>query len=42
MDLINTGKVKPVPYTTRPMDQVGATLEDLRAGKIVGQVVLTN
>ena len=31
----------PVPIKTRPLDEVNATLNDLRAGKIVGRVVLT-
>jgi hypothetical protein len=31
----------PVPIRTRPLDEVNATLNDLRAGKIVGRVVLT-
>jgi propanol-preferring alcohol dehydrogenase len=30
-----------VPVTTRPLDDVNAAHADLRAGKIVGRVVLT-
>jgi len=32
--------VNPVPVTTRPAGEVNAILEDLRAGKVVGRVVL--
>lgn len=42
IELVKAGKVKPTPIETRPMDQVQRTLDDLRAGKIVGRVVLTN
>jgi len=31
-----------LPVSTRPMSEVGDTLNDLRAGKIVGRVVLSN
>ena len=31
----------PVPVATRPLDDVNAVLNDLRAGKVVGRVVLT-
>jgi D-arabinose 1-dehydrogenase-like Zn-dependent alcohol dehydrogenase len=40
--LAQSGKVKALPVTSRPMADVGETLDDLRAGKIVGRVVLTN
>jgi D-arabinose 1-dehydrogenase-like Zn-dependent alcohol dehydrogenase len=33
--------VPPVPVATRPLDDVNAVLSDLRAGKIIGRVVLT-
>lgn len=39
--LVRTGKVKDLPVTTRPLEQVDATLQDLRAGKITGRVVLS-
>ena len=42
MELVKTGKVKPIPIETRPVDQAYQTLQDLKAGKIVGRVVLTN
>ena len=34
-------KLKPTPVTTRPAGEVTAILEDLKAGKILGRVVLT-
>ncbi len=40
MALVRAGKLKPIPITPRPMDQVQATVEDLRDGKIVGRVVV--
>jgi D-arabinose 1-dehydrogenase-like Zn-dependent alcohol dehydrogenase len=40
--LARAGKVKPLPTETRDMSMVKETLEDLRAGNIVGRVVLTN
>jgi alcohol dehydrogenase, propanol-preferring len=41
LDLVKRTGVPPVPIRTRPLDEVNATLNDLRAGKIVGRVVLT-
>lgn len=41
MELVRAGKVDPIPYQTRPLDQASKTLDDLRQGKIVGRVVLT-
>lgn len=35
------GFFEAIPYATRPMAQAAETLADLRAGKIVGRVVLT-
>ena len=40
--MVKDGKVKPIPVTTRPLAEVNQTLNDLRDGKIVGRVVLTN
>ncbi|MBT5264444.1 MAG: alcohol dehydrogenase catalytic domain-containing protein [Rhodospirillaceae bacterium] len=40
--LVQTGKVKPLPVSERPLAEVSQTLDDLRAGRIVGRVVLTN
>ena len=33
-------KLKPTPVTTRPIAEVNAILEDLKAGKVLGRVVL--
>ncbi len=33
-------KLKPTPVTTRPADEVTQVLEDLKAGKVLGRVVL--
>jgi D-arabinose 1-dehydrogenase-like Zn-dependent alcohol dehydrogenase len=41
LDLVRRTGQPPVPIATRPLDQVNETLNDLRAGKIVGRVVLT-
>lgn len=41
MELVRAGAVDPVPVTRRPLSAAGATLDDLRAGRIVGRVVLT-
>lgn len=42
IQLVKDGKVKPIPVATRPLAEVGRTLDDLRDGKIVGRVVLTD
>jgi D-arabinose 1-dehydrogenase-like Zn-dependent alcohol dehydrogenase len=41
MAIVRAGKVDPIPFQTRPLDQATKTLDDLRAGKIIGRVVLT-
>ncbi len=41
IDLVKRTGVPPVPVATRPLDDVNAVLNDLRAGKIIGRVVLT-
>jgi D-arabinose 1-dehydrogenase-like Zn-dependent alcohol dehydrogenase len=38
--LVKAGHVPPIPLTTRPLGEAGAALADLKAGKIVGRVVL--
>jgi D-arabinose 1-dehydrogenase-like Zn-dependent alcohol dehydrogenase len=40
LDLVRRTGQPPVPIATRPLDAVNETLNDLRAGKIVGRVVL--
>jgi alcohol dehydrogenase, propanol-preferring len=41
IDLIRAKNIAPPPIAERPLNQASATLDDLRAGKIVGRVVLT-
>ena len=41
LDLVKRTGMPPVPIKTRPLEAVNDTLNDLRAGKIVGRVVLT-
>ncbi|MFA5120377.1 alcohol dehydrogenase [Zavarzinia sp.] len=41
LDLVRTGKVAPIPVTLRPMAEATEALHDLKAGKVVGRVVLT-
>ena len=41
IDLVKRTGLPPVPTATRPLDDVNAVIGDLRAGKIVGRVVLT-
>ena len=42
MALVRDGKVKPIPVDTRPLDAAYQTIQDLKAGRIVGRIVLTN
>jgi D-arabinose 1-dehydrogenase-like Zn-dependent alcohol dehydrogenase len=39
--LVKEGKVKEIPVSSRPLAEANQTLEDLKAGKITGRVVLT-
>jgi alcohol dehydrogenase, propanol-preferring len=41
MALVKAGKVKAMPVGRRRLDEVNQALEDLKAGRIVGRVVLT-
>ena len=41
LDLVRAKGLPPIPMTTRPLDQVANALNDLRAGKVIGRVVLT-
>jgi alcohol dehydrogenase len=41
IDLVRTKNIGPPPVAERPLAQASQTLDDLRAGKIVGRVVLT-
>ncbi len=40
MDLVRVGALAPIPVATRPMSEVQQALEDLRAGQVLGRVVL--
>jgi D-arabinose 1-dehydrogenase-like Zn-dependent alcohol dehydrogenase len=40
MRLVRAGKVDPIPVATRPLSAAGATLDDLRHGRITGRVML--
>ncbi len=41
MSLAREGKIQPIPLSLRTLAQAGKTLEDLKAGRVVGRVVLT-
>lgn len=41
LDLVRAGKVNPIPVDLRDLDQANAALDDLRAGHVLGRVVLT-
>lgn len=41
MAMVRAGKIDPIPFETRPLEHASRTLDDLRAGKITGRVVLT-
>ena len=41
LDLLRSGAIPKFPIRARPMSQATETLEDLKAGRIVGRVVLT-
>ena len=41
LELVNRSGMPEVPIRTRALDEVGEALGDLRAGKVVGRVVLT-
>jgi alcohol dehydrogenase len=41
IDLVRAKNITPPPIAERPLNQAQVTLDDLRAGKIVGRVVLT-
>ncbi|HEY2710013.1 MAG TPA: alcohol dehydrogenase [Caulobacteraceae bacterium] len=40
MQLVRDGKIDPIPVQTRKLDAANDVLEDLRAGKVIGRVVL--
>jgi D-arabinose 1-dehydrogenase-like Zn-dependent alcohol dehydrogenase len=41
IELVKRTGLPPVPVATRPLDDVNAVLDELRAGKVIGRVVLT-
>ncbi|MEJ1158535.1 alcohol dehydrogenase [Prosthecomicrobium sp. N25] len=41
IELVRGGKVPPLPIETRPLEAANAALDDLRAGRVMGRVVLT-
>src|SRR5947207_13419184 len=41
IDLVRRTGLPPVPVATRPLADVNAVLGELRAGKVIGRVVLT-
>jgi alcohol dehydrogenase len=41
IDLVRAKNILPPPIVERPLNQASATLDDLRAGKIVGRAVLS-
>ena len=42
MALARTGKITPTPITEKPMGDAQKWIEQLRAGKVVGRIVLKN
>lgn len=40
MALVKTGKVAPLPVKTRPLGEINQVLDDLRAGKVLGRIVV--
>jgi alcohol dehydrogenase len=38
--LAQAGKIAPLPITERPLNQASEALDDLRAGRVVGRIVL--
>jgi D-arabinose 1-dehydrogenase-like Zn-dependent alcohol dehydrogenase len=41
LSLVQAGKVAPIPVALRPLRETNAALDDLRAGRVVGRVVIT-
>jgi len=39
IELARNGKLKPIPIEERPLSEVSRTLDELKAGKIIGRVV---
>src|SRR5262245_1717624 len=41
IDLVKAGRIAPSPVEMRPLSETSRSLDDLRAGRIVGRVVIT-
>lgn len=41
MALVRAGKVAPIPYEVRPLDEANSALTDLHAGNVKGRIVLS-
>jgi D-arabinose 1-dehydrogenase-like Zn-dependent alcohol dehydrogenase len=41
LGLVRAGRVSPIPVEMRPLGETSRSLDDLRAGRIVGRVVIT-
>ena len=41
IDLVRTGKIQEIPVTKRPLSEVDRALNDLKAGKVRGRIILT-
>jgi alcohol dehydrogenase, propanol-preferring len=41
LDLVKRARIPSIPITKRPLDSADATLQDLRAGRLIGRAVLT-
>jgi D-arabinose 1-dehydrogenase-like Zn-dependent alcohol dehydrogenase len=41
MALVQAGKIAPIPYEVRPLDEAHNALVDLKNGKVKGRVVLS-
>lgn len=42
VELAKAGKLAPIPTEERALDQANAALDDLRAGRVTGRIILTN
>jgi len=40
MEIVRAGKVDPIPVKEAPLSAANEVLEDLKAGKVIGRVVL--
>jgi D-arabinose 1-dehydrogenase-like Zn-dependent alcohol dehydrogenase len=41
LTLVKAGKISQIPMETRPLGDTNRSLDDLRAGRVVGRVVIT-